>query len=213
MKIYIKMLMMTVLFLFLFGSMASAHVTVNPATSQAGAWETYTVKVPVEEKIATTKFTLKMPPGVQFMSYQPVSGWNFSTEKDQKGNVKSITFESAGEGILPGQFQQFIFVAKNPDKAENAAWDAFQYYKDGSIVEWTGEEKEKAPHSITKIVKAVSASTEVISKTTDLHPTPKKINRVNNQPYNSLFFTISIISIVLSLFAVILSMRKRTLKQ
>ena len=44
------------------------------------------------------------------------------------------------EGILPGQFQRFTFVAKNPIK-NKIAWDAYQQYKDGEIVEWTGDEK------------------------------------------------------------------------
>ncbi|WP_231507676.1 DUF1775 domain-containing protein [Bacillus sp. UNC41MFS5] len=85
-------------------------------------------------------------------SYQPVSGWKYSDEKDSKGLVKSFTFEATGEGILSGQFQQFTFVGKNPDNATKAAWDAFQYYKDGSIVEWTGDESSQSPHSITDIV-------------------------------------------------------------
>src|SRR3954453_4351087 len=96
-----------VLFLFLFSSVASAHVTVVPKTSTTGAWETYTVKVPVEKEVPTTKFTLKTPAGVEIESYQPVPGWNYAADKDSNGKVKSITFETTGEGILPGQFQQF----------------------------------------------------------------------------------------------------------
>jgi uncharacterized protein YcnI len=139
--------------LFFFSSMASAHVTVMPKTSSTGAWETYTLKVPVEKDVATTKVTVKAPEGVEIMSYQPVPGWTYSSEKDASGKVKTITFESTGEGIQAGQFQQFVFVAKNPDKAVKAAWDAFQYYKDGSVVEWTGDEGSDAPHSITDIVR------------------------------------------------------------
>lgn len=137
--------------LLLFSGIASAHVTVKPAASQPGAWETYTIKIPSEKEIATTKVTLKVPEGVELMQYQPVPDWKVTTEKDGSGKISSITWNATGEGILAGQFQQFNFVAHNPDKEADVAWDAFQYYKDGSIVEWTGDEGSESPHSMTKI--------------------------------------------------------------
>ena len=156
MKKMSKVFLPTVLGLFLFSSVASAHVTVAPKTSTTSAWETYTLKVPVEKDLPTTKVTVKVPSGVEIESYQPVPGWNYTTEKDSNGKAKTFTFEATGQGILPGQFQQFVFVAKNPDQATKAAWDAYQYYKDGSVVEWTGDEGAKTPHSITDIVKATN---------------------------------------------------------
>ena len=33
----------------------SAHVTVKPATSDIGSWETYTIKVPVEKEYSNNK--------------------------------------------------------------------------------------------------------------------------------------------------------------
>ncbi|MCJ8012017.1 DUF1775 domain-containing protein [Paenibacillus sp. KQZ6P-2] len=137
--------------LLLFSGVASAHVTVKPATSQPGAWETYTIKVPSEKEIATTKVTLKAPEGVELMEYQPIPDWKVTTEKDSAGKISSITWNATGEGIQAGEFQQFNFVAHNPEKETDVAWDAFQYYKDGSIVEWTGDEGSESPHSITKI--------------------------------------------------------------
>lgn len=137
--------------LLLFSGIASAHVTVKPATSQPGAWETYTIKVPSEKEIATTKVTLKVPEGVELMQYQPIPDWKITTEKDSAGKISSITWDATGTGINAGEFQQFNFVAHNPEKEMEVAWDAFQYYKDGSIVEWTGDEGSDDPHSITKI--------------------------------------------------------------
>ncbi len=140
--------------LLLFSGIASAHVSVKPATSQPGAWETYTIKIPSEKEIATTKVTLKVPEGVELMQYQPTPDWKITTEKDSAGKVSSITWDATGAGINAGQFQMFNFVAHNPEKDMDVAWDAFQYYKDGSIVEWTGDEGSDAPHSITKITTA-----------------------------------------------------------
>lgn len=73
--------------------------------------------------------------------------------KNDSNEVTTITWEAEGdnEGILAGQFQQFNFVAQNPDAETEVAWDAFQYYSDGSIVEWTGGPSDSNPHSITAI--------------------------------------------------------------
>lgn len=144
----------------LFSGIASAHVTVKPSVSQPDAWETYTIKIPSEKEIPTTKVTLKVPEGVELMNYQPVPDWKVATEKDGSGKISSITWEATGAGIQAGEFQQFNFVAHNPGKETEVAWDAFQYYKDGSIVEWSGDEGSESPHSITKITTAAGQASE-----------------------------------------------------
>jgi uncharacterized protein YcnI len=207
-----KVFFPTVLGLFLFSSVASAHVTVTPKTSTTGAWETYTVKIPVEKDVPTTKVTIKAPAGVEIQSYQPVPGWNYSAEKDDKGIVKSFTFESTGEGILPGQFQQFTFVGKNPESATEAAWDAFQYYKDGSIVEWTGDEGAKTPHSITEIVAGASTDEHNDNSTTLENKEETKSTVTNNtdsEQSNSFPLILSIAAVVFSLIALVLAFRKK----
>lgn len=209
MKIFWKTLFMTLIGLFLFGTLASAHVSVTPKTSTTGSWETYTVKVPVEKNTATTKFILKMPSGVEFMSYQPVSGWNLTTQKDENGKVKSITFEALDKGILPGQFQQFVFVAKNPDQPIDAAWDAYQYYKDGTIVEWTGDEKAQSPHSITNIVKGGVAESDHHSENTSAKKEVIKANKQHHSLPSNFPITLSIVAMLLSLFSLLLTIKKR----
>lgn len=213
MKKITKLFLPTILGLFLFSSVASAHVTVVPNTSTTGAWETYTVKVPVEKEIPTTKVTIKAPEGVEIMSYQPVLGWKYSAEKDANGKVKSFTFEATGEGIQSGQFQQFTFVAKNPEKATEIAWDAYQYYKDGSIVEWTGNEGSDSPHSITNIVSGTATNDHNDRATTeDTKKNEAKTDVANtsdSEKSNSLPLILSIVAVVLSLIAVVLGFRKR----
>ncbi|WP_209783619.1 MULTISPECIES: YcnI family protein [Bacillus amyloliquefaciens group] len=174
-----------------FTAAASAHVSVKPAESAAGSWETYTMKVPVEKNEPTTKVVLKMPAGVEFQQYQPIPGWKTSVSKHDDKAV-SVTWEAKDGGIQPGQFQQFTFVAKNPEKGGDAAWDAYQYYKDGSIVEWTGDEKADTPHSITKITKSASV--------TDAHGAEQ-----SNEEGKSGVSALDIAAIVLSAAAIILS--------
>lgn len=176
-----------------FTATASAHVSVKPAESAAGSWETYTMKVPVEKNEPTTKVVLKMPAGVEFQQYQPIPGWKTSVSKHDDKAV-SVTWEAKDGGIQPGQFQQFTFVAKNPEKSGDAAWDAYQYYKDGSIVEWTGDEKADTPHSITKITKSASV--------TDAHGAEQSNEESKSKSGVS---ALDIAAIVLSAAAIILS--------
>ncbi|EUJ44291.1 hypothetical protein PRIP_10357 [Listeria riparia FSL S10-1204] len=107
-----------ILFLVAMPVIASAHVTVAPTESTTGAWETYTVKVPVEKASATTKLVVKMPAGVEFQSYEPVPGWNVMVNKDNG----TVTWTATGSGILNGQFQRFSFVAQNPEKSGSVNW-------------------------------------------------------------------------------------------
>jgi len=143
----------------LFAGMASAHVTVKPSVSQPNAWETYTLKVPVEKNIPTTKVALKIPKEVVFKQYEPVPDWKVATEKDSSGKVTTVTWTTEKDGIQAGQYQRFSFVAQNADQNTAAAWDAFQYYSDGSIVEWTGDEGSNNPHSITEITAEATSAT------------------------------------------------------
>ncbi|MDR7237624.1 YcnI family copper-binding membrane protein [Neobacillus drentensis] len=208
MKVF-KLLIPTFLGLFLFASVASAHVTVVPKQSTTGAWETYTVKVPVEKDVPTTKITIKAPAGVEIKSYQPVPGWKYSDEKDAKGLVKSFTFETTGEGILSGQFQQFTFVGKNPDNATKAAWDAFQYYKDGSIVEWTGDEGSQSPHSITDIVAGSTEDHHDAKNTNQEIQKTDKVETKTEKTGGSLPLILSGLAVLLSLVASFLALRKK----
>jgi len=144
----------------LFAGWASAHVTVKPGTSVPGAWETYSIKVPVEKDLPTVKVALKIPEGLDFKQYRPVPEWKVELTKNEGGRVTVVTWTAEGEGIGPGEFQQFEFVGKNPDSDSALAWDAFQYYSDGSIVEWNGEEGSDNPHSITKVTADATGAAE-----------------------------------------------------
>ncbi|QWU18365.1 DUF1775 domain-containing protein [Paenibacillus sophorae] len=137
--------------LLLFAATASAHVTIAPAQSAAGAWETYTLKVPSEKDSPTVELDLRIPEGAQFMQYEPVSGWDVTVD----GN--KVTWKATGAGIEPGQFQRFTFTVKNPAAPGDIAWNAYQHYSDGTLVQWSGEEGSETPHAVTSITEASGA--------------------------------------------------------
>ncbi|WP_088809545.1 MULTISPECIES: YcnI family protein [unclassified Listeria] len=179
-----------------FPALVSAHVSVSPSESQTGAYETYTMKVPVEKESNTTKIVLKMPAGATYVSYEPVAG--FKTTFDKSKNV--ITWEATGAGILPGQFMRFSFIASNPEKAAQLNWDAFQYYADGSIVEWTGDANSDTPHAVTTVNRSSVPQTDAHGNTTSKEQDEK------NEFSAWLIYTtlgISLLAIIVSLFALL----------
>ncbi|NPC91533.1 DUF1775 domain-containing protein [Bacillus sp. WMMC1349] len=193
----------------LFTVPASAHVTIKPKESATGSWETYTMKVPVEKNIATTKVVLSMPKGVEFQQYEPVQGWKVISETGKNGKVIRVTWEAKNGGIKPGEFQQFTFTAKNPDKEQKAAWDAYQYYKDGSIVEWTGDENADTPHALTNIVNASKLGQETVNE----HGAATKESPVEesagNQGIQTASLILSILAVLLGGIALIVTIRRK----
>lgn len=151
----------------MFSTGASAHVTVKPTTSTTNTWETYTVTVPVEKDVATTKVTVQIPSGVQFELTRSMSEWSTKISKDETNQQAStITWEAKKDGIQPGQFEKFEFIAKNPEKASTIAWNAIQYYSDGTSMTWTGGADSATPHAITTISTA-NQSNDVSDTTTE----------------------------------------------
>ncbi|WP_249704763.1 YcnI family copper-binding membrane protein [Bacillus zhangzhouensis] len=204
MKKYVKALLPMLLASFLLAIPVSAHVTVKPDTSTTNAWETYTLKVPSESDSPTTKVVITMPKGVEFQQYEPVPGWKTTTE-EKDGKVTRVTWEATGDGVLAGQFQQFVFVAKNPEKAGEAAWDAYQYYKDGTVVEWTGDQDADKPHSITNIV----ASNTVTDSHGQEKPKEEKAFETASTSSSPLVLGLSIAALVVALIALGLAFRKK----
>ncbi|MEC0274922.1 MULTISPECIES: YcnI family copper-binding membrane protein [Peribacillus] len=217
MKNISKLLIFTFAALFIFSGSAYAHVTVKPSSSAPEAWETYTIKVPVEKETATTKVTLKVPEGVTFESYQPVPGWKVTTEGDKDGHVKMVTWAATDKGIAAGQFQQFSFVAQNPKGETKVAWDAFQYYEDGEIVEWSGEEGSDLPHSVTEITVAPKADAgpadhghedEADTNDSTTPDNSKDAATTEGDGNQTLIITLAVISLILSIVALVAALRK-----
>lgn len=171
----------TALFLVLFSTSASAHVTVSPSSSAPGSWETYSIKIPSEKDLPTIKVALKAPEGFDFKQYRPVPDWKVALTKDETGRITTVSWSAEKHGIGPGEFQKFEFIGKNPDSEANLAWDAFQYYSDGSIVEWTGEVGSDKPHSITIITNDPEAGTTP-TQGHDHHDTASDSGSQSNAP-------------------------------
>jgi uncharacterized protein YcnI len=202
--------------MLLFAGVASAHVTVRPQTSTVGAWEMYTMRVPTEKTNPTEKIVLRIPAGVIFEQYEAVPGWSVTEQKGSNGSVSMVTWTATAGGIAPGQFQEFSFVAQNPKTVENVAWNAYQYYQDKSIVEWTGGNGSQTPHSITEMMASTASSTSSspTAQNTSAAQNASSAATTMNMPANSntggnslWVLVLSILAIILSVCAILLAVR------
>ncbi len=126
---------------------AAAHVLVTPAHSTYGAAELYTVTAQCERPVATTRVELRIPPGVTVYSFAPTPGWQREIQVDGAGRVTGIVW--SGGLILPQEFAQFAFFARNPARGSTLIWNAFQTYQDGFAVAWTGAPNSLQPAAVT----------------------------------------------------------------
>jgi uncharacterized protein YcnI len=129
---------------------AHAHVTVWPRESPTGEWEKYTVRVPTEGKIATSSVELQIPDDVYVVSMGVADGHRYELKKSGKRVVAIVWTRQ----IEPGEFAEFVFMARNPADAGLLVWKALQRYVDGSKTEWTGPVGDRTPAPVTKLVTA-----------------------------------------------------------
>ncbi|TPW70140.1 YcnI family protein [Schumannella sp. 10F1B-5-1] len=142
---------------------ASAHVTVNPNSADAGGYATVNVKVPTESDTAsTTRVELDLPTDtpLSYVAYQPVDGWTAQLVKEKlpkevKVGDSTITeaythviWTATGAGLAPGEFTQFpLTIGPVPD-VDSLSLPAHQTYSDGSVVDWdetTSDAENPAP--------------------------------------------------------------------
>ncbi|SFJ01904.1 Uncharacterized protein YcnI [Paenibacillus sp. UNC496MF] len=140
--------------LFLFASMASAHVTVQPKQTTQGSYEVFSVRVPSEsENVTTTGVKVTVPDGVAISRVEPKAGWKYDLElaPDTKA-VKSVTWTAEGAGLAQTEFTDFRISGKVADDAAQLVWKAYQTYSDKSVVEWVGADGSDHPASVTAVV-------------------------------------------------------------
>src|SRR5687767_14594685 len=80
------------LWLVVTGATLSAHVTVVPRESQAGAVERYTVRVPTEGQVTTTSVELEVPVDVTVTEVVAGADYTYDTRRED-GRIVAITWK------------------------------------------------------------------------------------------------------------------------
>jgi uncharacterized protein YcnI len=134
---------------------ASAHVTLDDNTAEAGSYALLTFKVPNESDTAsTTSLTIDLPTDTPFVSVRtvPLPGWTAEVvtttlpEPVQIGETTvteaptSIVWTATGAGLGGTELGLFTFSAGPVPDVGQIALPAHQGYSDSSVVDWTGDE-------------------------------------------------------------------------
>lgn len=167
--------------LLLLATPALAHVTVQGPGATQGGFTKLTFRVPTERDVATTKLEVQFPLDAPLVSVsiKPHLGWTAVVEKakpavEVKGFdgkpleevVSTITWTSTGDGIMPGEFDEFDVSAGPLPKVDAMVFKALQTYKDGEVVRWieTGTDPEH-PAPTLKLAPAADSATPSASAT------------------------------------------------
>ncbi len=160
---------------------ASAHVTINPNTSTAGAFTKLDVRVPNEQSNASTvKLQLQFPDGFASASYEPRADWRVKVTRAKLATpvqtddgpitegVKTITWTGSGSGlgkIGADQFMDFPLSVQIPENAagKTLLFKAIQTYSNGDVVRWIGaaDSEHPAPHVTVTAAAAGSSGSAV----------------------------------------------------
>ena len=128
------------------------------------------MRVPNERDDASTKkVEVKFPAGFISVSHEPVPGWDAKVKmaklaepvevfgEQRTERVDTITFSTDGEGVRPGEFQDFGISVAVPDKAGTTlTFRAIQTYSSGEVVRWIGAPDSEQPAPRVKLVAAAA---------------------------------------------------------
>ncbi len=130
---------------------AAAHIQVRPSEAAPLDPTLWTVLVPNERNVPTTKIELQVPKGVVPFSFQDAPGWRRTVTLAPDKSIATIVWR----GRLPEQgLALFTFLGTTPDREGRLAWKAIQTYGDGKAVRWIGPPDSEEPGSYTTVSKS-----------------------------------------------------------
>jgi uncharacterized protein YcnI len=134
---------------------ASAHVTLDDDTAEAGSYALLTFKVPNESDTATTtRITVTLPTDTPFVNVRtvPVAGWSAEVvettlpEPVEIGETTiaeaptSIVWTATGDGLAATELGLFPFSVGPVPNVGRLELPVDQGYSDGRVVAWAGED-------------------------------------------------------------------------
>ncbi|KQP28717.1 YcnI family protein [Aeromicrobium sp. Leaf272] len=148
---------------------ASAHVSVSSPDAAREGYGKVVFRVPTESDTAdTTKLVVTLPADTPFLhlTAQPKPGWKVFMQEgplpepvEVDGTeiteaVRTVTWTAEGDGIAPGEFDEFALSGGPFPDADSVRFAAEQTYDDGEVVDWDqvqqgDEEPEKPAPTLT----------------------------------------------------------------
>jgi periplasmic copper chaperone A len=162
-----------------FPAAAAAHVTIQPAEWEAGAFATMAVRVPNEsDAAATTSISMQFPEEVLTARFQPHPLCEREVEmapldqpvEDVTERVASVTW-TCEPGIRTGEFDEFGLSFQIPEDAaegDELLFPTVQVYDDGEERAWVDPDPEaESPAPRVTVIAAEEEEAEEPAATTD----------------------------------------------
>ncbi len=136
------------------------HVSINPATAQAGDQHIlFYLRAPVEKDIPMVELGLEMDQawrdnGGGVNSFQDIPGLETQVEFDDEGRVERVWWTGGG---ATGKTHRMVFMSLDlPEKPGDYPFRAWQKYSDGSVVWWNedrgdGSERVRNPYPFVRV--------------------------------------------------------------
>jgi uncharacterized protein YcnI len=116
-------------------SPALGHVDVLPTEVAQGEALEFTIRVPTERPLPTTRVRVEFPSQITVFSFAaPPPGWTMRPVRGPDQRFRAVVY--SGGRIPVGQYADFRLLG-TPFEAGEATWKAFQTYADGQIKPWT----------------------------------------------------------------------------
>jgi uncharacterized protein YcnI len=136
-------------------AVAFGHATVSPKTSPAGGRERYTIRVPNERMVPTTRVEIQFPPSIRVTSFYETPGWKLEIVRDTAKRIAGAIWTGS---LAPERTVEFSFGGVNPKDPAEIHWPILQKYADGEDANWTGPVGSDRPASVTVISAPVAAA-------------------------------------------------------
>ncbi len=177
----VAVLALTAVLLAVGGGVASAHVTVSSTDAAPGGYGKIVFRVPNESDTASTvAVRVQVPTDTPLTSLrsQPVPGWTTTLTtaeldppvevggEEVTEAVSVVEFRAeAGEGIAPGEFQEFALSGGPFPEAESLTFNAVQVYSDGTEAAWIeptvpGQPEPDRPAPVLSLTAESGAATD-----------------------------------------------------
>ena len=134
--------------LALAASPALAHIDVLPVEVTQGESVQFTIRVPTERALPTTRVAVDFPTQVTVYSFEdPPPGWTVTPVRGSDGRFRGVVYSGGRSGA--DRYVDFHLLG-TPFESGSAVWKARQTYADGRVKPWTGPTEaagEEAPES------------------------------------------------------------------
>jgi uncharacterized protein YcnI len=130
------------------GSLAFGHIRIAPTESPLGSREKYTMRVPNEKQVPSSKIEGEFPAGLDVYDFEFKPGWKIEFKKDDAGKIIGATWTGK---IMPYEFVEFGMLGINPKEGTVLVWKFIQYYDDGTKEEFTGPVGSRLPSPVVTL--------------------------------------------------------------